>query len=49
MIDGECSRGNQREKMYNLRKWLKAGEMADALKVMRDKHAWKVMIVSAKE
>ena len=49
VIDGKCSRGNQREKIYYLRNWLKVGEMADALKVMKERYAWKVMITCAKE
>ena len=50
MIEGKCSRGKQREKMLDgLTKWFKVGRMIEALKVMWDTDAWKVMIAYTKE
>ena len=50
MIEGKCSRGKECEKMLDeLTKWLKVERMTEALKVMRDRDVWKVMIAFAKE
>ena len=43
MIEGKCSSGKQREKMFDgLRKWLKVGRVTEALKATRVRDAWKV-------
>ena len=40
----------QREKILDgLRKWFKLGPVTEALKAMRDRDAWKVMMAYAKE
>ena len=45
IIEGKCSKGKQPEKMLDgLTKRLKVGRVTDALKAMRDRDAWKVMI-----
>ena len=50
MIQRNCSREEQGEKMLDgLTKWLKVGRETDALKMMRNRDAWKVMIAYAKE
>ena len=39
-----------REKMLNgLTKWLNIGQVTDALKVMRDRDGWKVIVLCANE
>ena len=44
------SRGYQHEKMLDgLKKWIIVGKVTEALKVTRDKDAWKVMITYAEE
>ena len=46
----KLSWGNQPEKMLDeLTKWLYVGRVTDALKVTRDRDAWKVTIAYAKE
>ena len=50
MIKGKRSRGKQQEKMLDgLTKWLKEGRVTEALKAMKDRDAWKVMITYAEE
>ena len=50
MIEGKCSRRKQQEKMLNgLTKWLKVGQVTDALQAMKDRDVWKVMIPYAQE
>ena len=49
-IEGKRSRRKQCGKMLvGLTKWLKVGRMTEALEAMRDRDAWKVMIVYTKE
>ena len=46
----KTQQGEQCEKMLDgLTKWLKVGQVTDALKATRGRYAWKVMIVSAKK
>ena len=52
MIEGKSREGKQCEKMLDgLTRWLKVRRVTElgALKVTRDRDAWKVMIESAKE
>ena len=50
MIERKRSRGKQREKKLDgLTKWLKVGPVIDALKAMRYRDVWKVMIANVKE
>ena len=50
MVEGKCSRGIHHEKMSDgLTKWLKVGRVTKAVKVSRDRDAWKVMITYTKE
>ena len=50
MIEGKHSREKQHEKMLDgLTKWLKVGRVIGAVKVMKDRGTWKVMIAYAKE
>ena len=50
MIVGKQSRGKQPEKMLDgLTKWLKVGQVKEALKTMRDRDTWKFMIPYTKE
>ena len=45
MIKGKCRRGEQRKKMLDgLIKRLKVRRVTGALKAMRDRDGWKVMI-----
>ena len=45
MIEGKCSREKQHQKMLDgLTKRLKVRRVIEALKVTRDRDAWKVMI-----
>ena len=45
MIQGKVGCGNQRGKILNeLIKWLNVGGATDALKAIRDRDTWKVMI-----
>ena len=49
-MEGKGSRRKQREKMLDgLTKRLKIGLVTDALKVTRDRDAWRVMMAYAKE
>ena len=41
IIEGKCSRGKM---LDGPTKWLKVGRVTEALKVTKDKDAWKVMI-----
>ena len=50
MNEGKRSMGKQRVKMLDgLIKWLKVGQTTYALKEMRDKDMWKVVITFPKE
>ena len=50
MIKVKCSRGKQREKMFDgLTKLFKVQRVTEALKAKRDRDAWWVMIACAKE
>ena len=50
MIEGKHSREKQREKMLDWQtKWLIVGRLTEALKAMRDRDLWKVMISYSKE
>ena len=50
MIEEKRCREKHQEKMLNgLTKWLNIGQVADALKVMRDRDGWKVIVLCAKE
>ena len=50
MIKGKRSKGKQPEKMLEGRtKWLKVGQVTEAMKATRDRDAWKVMTAYTKE
>ena len=50
MIEVKHSREKKREKMLDgLIKWLIVGTVTEALKALRDRDAWKVIIAFAKE
>ena len=50
MIQGKRSRAKQHERMLDGQtNWLKVGRVADALKLMRDRDVWKIMITYTKE
>ena len=50
MIEGKLNRGKQRKNILDgLTKWLNLGRVTEALKVTRDRDAWKGMITYAKE
>ena len=49
MFKGIRSREKQCEKTDGLTKWLKLGQAIEALKAMRDRDVWKVMISHTKE
>ena len=50
MIEGKCNSGKQREKMLDGRtKLFNAGRVIEALRAKRDRDAWNVIIVYARE
>ena len=50
MIKDKRSSGKQNEKVLDgLTKWLKIGRVTEVLEARRDRDAWKVMMVNAKE
>ena len=50
MVEGKCSRMKLRGKISDgLTKWQGVGRVTDALNMMRDQDAWRVMVGSTTE